>query len=220
MPVLCDRMLTSGIERKQCNKCRLTEGSTWVCAEPLLTTSDVAEYCRVTRMGVSRWIRDGKLRAYRTPGGHFRILKSDFRDFLEHCGLPVDPDLFGGEKGKRVLLVSDDPDVARLIKQSLETSDECQLTWSTDAYDAGLKVATLHPDLIVLDMSMPGQDGFDLCRRIVRDPLTAHTKVLGLVDPLSPGIEERVQRCGATQLLVKPLEGQDLQRLVRSLLAG
>jgi len=191
-----------------------------VRAEPLLTTNDVAEYCRVTRMGVSRWIRDGKLKAYRTPGGHFRILKSDFRDFLKCYGLPVDPALFGSEERKQILVVSDDPDIAQFIKEALECSGECQVTGCTDAYDLGLRVATLHPEVIIIDMAMPGQDSFELCRLIVGSPVTAHVRMLGLVDTLSEGVAERLRRCGVTELLVKPLKGQDICRHVSSLPEG
>ena len=94
------------------------------------------------------------------------------------------------------------------------------MTWSSDGYDLGLRVATLHPELIVLDMSMASQEGFGLCRRIVRNPMTAHIKLLALVDSLSVGIGERLRRCGVTELLVKPLERQDFHLQVSSLLAG
>lgn len=63
----------------------------------LLTASDVARYCGVTSVTVSRWIRGDKLRAYTTPGGHYRILKQDFKKFLEASGLPVDERYFSSD---------------------------------------------------------------------------------------------------------------------------
>jgi len=62
-------------------------------AKPV-TTGKVARYCGVTRNGVIRWIRQGKLKAFRTPGGHYRIRKADFRAFLERFGIPVDESFF------------------------------------------------------------------------------------------------------------------------------
>jgi excisionase family DNA binding protein len=62
----------------------------------LLTASDVARYCGVASSTVSRWIKGNKLRAYTTPGGHYRIRKRDFREFLEASGLPVDKRYFSG----------------------------------------------------------------------------------------------------------------------------
>jgi two-component system OmpR family response regulator len=63
----------------------------------LLTANDVARYCGVTSVTVSRWIKGSKLRAYTTPGGHYRILKQDFREFLESNGLPVDEWYFSSD---------------------------------------------------------------------------------------------------------------------------
>lgn len=60
-----------------------------------LTAGEVARYCGVSRRGVNRWIRQGKLKAYKTPGGHYRIRKADFRNFLEQFEMPVDPTFFG-----------------------------------------------------------------------------------------------------------------------------
>ena len=47
------------------------------------TTSEVAKYCAVTNDGVLKWIKSGKLRAFSTPGGHYRVSSEDFREFLE-----------------------------------------------------------------------------------------------------------------------------------------
>jgi two-component system OmpR family response regulator len=63
-------------------------------ASELLTASDVARYCGVTSGTVSRWIKRNKLRAYTTPGGHYRIRKQDFKAFLEASGLPVEERYF------------------------------------------------------------------------------------------------------------------------------
>jgi two-component system OmpR family response regulator len=63
----------------------------------LLTASDIARYCGVTSVTVSRWIKGDKLRAYTTPGGHYRIRKQDFREFLEASGLPVDERCFSSD---------------------------------------------------------------------------------------------------------------------------
>ena len=63
----------------------------------VLTTGDVARYCGASRMGVLRWIRQGKLKAYTTPGGHYRVRIADCRGFLERCELPVDASSLGEE---------------------------------------------------------------------------------------------------------------------------
>lgn len=60
-----------------------------------LTTGDVADYCQVSRSSVFRWIRDGKLHAFTTPGGHYRISQKDFKGFLAQYGMPIYEEYFG-----------------------------------------------------------------------------------------------------------------------------
>ena len=58
-----------------------------------LTTGQVARYCHVSRATILHWIKKGVLKAYRTPGSHFRVLAADLVSFLELHGMPVDAEL-------------------------------------------------------------------------------------------------------------------------------
>ena len=59
-----------------------------------ITISVVSEYCQVSKSTVLKWIKDGKLRAYRLPSGHYRIDREDFRAFLENYNIPIKEWLF------------------------------------------------------------------------------------------------------------------------------
>jgi len=60
----------------------------------------IAMYCQVSKSTALKWIKDGKLQAFRLPSGHYRIDKEDFRDFLERYGMPIKEELFGSESKK------------------------------------------------------------------------------------------------------------------------
>ena len=62
-------------------------------AKPL-TTGDIANYCHVSSVAVLKWIKAGKLKAYRTPGGHHRISLEEFRAFLEKYRMPIHEEFF------------------------------------------------------------------------------------------------------------------------------
>ncbi|PIW39534.1 MAG: hypothetical protein COW22_05685 [Chloroflexi bacterium CG15_BIG_FIL_POST_REV_8_21_14_020_46_15] len=66
-----------------------------------LTPMVVAEYCQISKSTALKWIRDGKLQAFRLPSGHYRIDKEDFRDFLERWDIPIKEELFGSESEKK-----------------------------------------------------------------------------------------------------------------------
>ena len=63
-----------------------------------LTSQDIATYCQVSKSTVLQWIKNGKLKAFNLPSGHYRIEKPDFREFLETWNMPVKDWLFGYEQ--------------------------------------------------------------------------------------------------------------------------
>jgi excisionase family DNA binding protein len=183
----------------------------------LLTTSEVANYCQVTNDGVVKWIKARKLKAYSTPGGHYRIRKSDFKEFLGRYGMPVDPDFFSEEK-KRILVVDDETAVLDVITQALGDSADFQVSAAKDGYEAGLKIGTFRPDLIILDVMMPQMDGIEVCKRIKGNPDTEAIKVLAITGHPEEGNIDRAYRNGADLCLIKPLQMDHLRREVARLL--
>lgn len=59
-----------------------------------LTTGKIAEYCQVSHVAVWNWVKNGDLPAFTLPGGHYRIKRGDFREFLEERGRPIYNDFF------------------------------------------------------------------------------------------------------------------------------
>lgn len=66
-----------------------------------ITPALIAEYCQVSKSTVLQWIRDGRLRAYSLPSGHYRITREDFRDFLEQNEMPIDESLFKSKSRRK-----------------------------------------------------------------------------------------------------------------------
>jgi len=183
----------------------------------LLTTSEVANYCQVTNDGVVKWIKARKLKAYSTPGGHYRIRKSDFKEFLGRYGMPLDPDFFSEEK-KRILIVDDEPSILDVLSQALGDLATYQVSSARDGYEAGLKIGTFRPDLVILDVMMPQMDGIEVCKRIKANPDTETIKIVAITGHPEEGNLDRAYRCGADLCLIKPLQIDHLRREVSRLL--
>ena len=85
-------------------------------------------------------------------------------------------------------------------------------------------IAALHtlegfdPDLVLLDLMLPGCSGFDVCAFIRRQPRLAHTRVLMLTAHGGPGSEARGREAGADDYLLKPFATRDLVDRARKLL--
>lgn len=120
-------------------------------------------------------------------------------------------------KGKRVLLVDDSPVVADAVRDALEPFGY-QVTWIEDGASVPAAIKRGLPDLVVLDVMMPGIDGLSVCRDLRTDPATADLPILMLT-----ARTEEVDRVvglelGADDYLTKPFGERELLARVRALL--
>ena len=82
-----------------------------------LTTGDIAAYCHVTDRAVLKWIEEGKLKAYRTPGSHSRVNIEDFLAFLKEYNMPIPKDFERDASAlKKILVVDDDRRIRNLLQ--------------------------------------------------------------------------------------------------------
>jgi excisionase family DNA binding protein len=126
-----------------------------------LTTGKAAEYCHVSQATIVNWIKDRRLKAYTTPGGHRRILQSDLVSFLEAHSMPVDPALRQAT-GPRLLLVGDNPRMKSLA-ETLSERNGFEISIARSDYEASAEVMRAEPDAVVIDMETPC-DPLGLCR--------------------------------------------------------
>jgi excisionase family DNA binding protein len=184
------------------------------------TTSEVANYCAVTNDGVLKWIKSGKLRAFSTPGGHYRVSAEDFRSFLEKYEIPIDESFFrGGERQRTVLVVDDEPNIRDIVQRLLtEMDSNLKIEEACDGYEAGIKIGSLHPDLIIMDVMMPRVDGISLCRSIRENPDTQGIKVLAITAFPEQDNVKKMYDAGADLCLIKPLQFEHFRLEVTRLL--
>ena len=124
----------------------------------------------------------------------------------------------GEESTYHVLVVDDDPSTVKIATGVLETLDGIKVATASDGFEAGLQVVAFEPDLLILDLMMPGADGFEVCRRIRRDPDLAQIKILILTAHGTHENLERVLEAGADDFMHKPVDVERLRQQVRTLL--
>ncbi len=182
------------------------------------TTHDIGKICNVDLTTVIGWIRKGILPGYRTPGGHRRVKKEDLIEFLKKYHLPL-PEEWTSREKKRILIIDDEPKILSYCIRALKKLKvESEIETADDGFSGGRKISTFLPDLVILDLRLPGVDGFELCREIRSDERLKKIKILAITAYDSAETKERIIANGADAYLGKPFDITDLMKSVEDLL--
>jgi len=180
-----------------------------VSDEKPLSTGNVARLLHVSRVAVLLWIRAGKLKASRVPGGRYRIARADFRKFLADNQLPV---AFDTPPPRRVLVVDDEAPVREAFEAALRAKGY-EVILAKDGREA-LRILKQEPfDLIFLDTLLPEVGGASVLRAIKRQ---APEAVVVLITGF-PHHEETLAALeyGPAMLLPKPIKLADIEAVLK-----
>lgn len=183
-----------------------TEKRQEIDVDSLLTSYQVGAILQVNPSSVNKWVKDGRIEAFRTPGGHHRIRAGDLVQFLHEHSMPVPRKLENADR-RRVLIVDDDPKQLEAIERLFKPYERyVELRMIEQGVDALVQVGSFRPHLIILDIVMPGVDGIEVCERLKGMPETEEMKVVLASGQLTPENEERGKQAGAALILQKPIE--------------
>lgn len=116
----------------------------------------------------------------------------------------------------RVLVVDDDALQLRALQRAMRNRPDIELIVADNAIDALLQVGATRPDIIVMDVFMPGLDGIEACRRIKANPETRDVEVVIASAGMTAELAVRASAAGAEASVAKPV---DLPGLVEARLA-
>jgi excisionase family DNA binding protein len=201
-------------------------------AARFLTSVEVAAVCGVSPRTVSNWIRDGVIAAHRTVGGHGRVAVSDLRRFLVERRMPVPPELGGSVRDPglapqqdrveprprpRVLVIDDDEVLLEVMREVLSASG-LDVETARHGFLAGYLLGHYRPDVILLDILMPGLDGYEVLSLMRRRPEARGIPVVACTSLKGPDVESRLRSAGFDGYARKPLDFRSLVDTIRGLL--
>ncbi|MEK8023036.1 MAG: response regulator [Candidatus Hydrogenedentota bacterium] len=174
-------------------------------------TLEASKILHVDPSTIQRWIDSQLIPSHRTAGGHRRISLDDLQKFAAARHVPIDiaPDR------PRILIVDDEPDVLETLRVRIAGfRPDIDVLTADQGFKAGFAVHQYRPTLVFLDIRMPGINGVHVCKLIKTDPSTRDIIVVGITASRDPHEIEALLRAGASSVLLKPIETDDLKNVL------
>lgn len=187
--------------------------------KPYLTPNEVATLFLVSPITVRQWAQKGLLQAEVTVGGHRRFLRAEVERFARDHGL-AGRRVETGSGVARLLIVDDDRQFVGYLRELLSEIESLQIETAFDGFDAGTKMQVIRPHVVLLDLMMPGLNGFEVCQRIKTDRLTCETRVITMTGFASSENTGRSAVAGAERCFSKPLDPDALVTLLRGIVTS
>lgn len=186
----------------------------------IFSALEVGHLCSVVNQTAINWIKGGHLKGFTTPGGQFRVYADDLVEFLNKRSMRIPDELSNiiarqGPPG--FLIIDDDRELNTLIAARIRSAfPDSKVEQAFDGFEAGTTLARSKPNVVILDLNLPGVNGKTICRNIKTDPELGKPFVLaisGLDDP-----EERtaILNEGAEGFFSKPLDMQELLEVINT----
>jgi excisionase family DNA binding protein len=190
-------------------------------SEDYCGTSYAAKLLGLSVATVQSLVEKGEIEAWKTLGGHRRIALKSINAYLaknspQLSRVDTDP-----KSRLRVLMVEDDEDTRELYRCQFEDWDlPVDCTWMPSALEAMMDIASMRPDLLITDLSMPGVDGIEMLKALKRNLQLADMQIV-VISGLPPeAVEARGGLPPHAHLLQKPVNFDWLHGYLTALLTA
>ncbi|MDH3692856.1 MAG: response regulator [Gammaproteobacteria bacterium] len=169
---------------------------------------EVAEMLMVSPASVRNWASKGALKSVSTPGGHRRFMRHEIERFAREKDLTIQP---LDDDTLRILIVDDNTQVTEYLSLLFSRLDANVTTMKAhDGFTAGRLVQVFEPHVVLLDLMMPGLDGFNVCAQIKSDAASKATRVIAMTSFYDDVNVARALSAGAECCIEKPFDTDDL----------
>ncbi|MEO5378753.1 MAG: response regulator [Magnetococcus sp. DMHC-6] len=186
---------------------------------PSLTSKQAADLLGVTMHTIHRWIENGLLEAWKTPGGHRRITQESVDKLLEKRDHELEESRSHGLL--TILVVEDDPKMQEAYRLHLGTlGTRVKINIASSGLEGLLQVAKEKPDVIITDLMMPDLNGFQMIHKLKEDSTFKKIQII-VVSVLSQlEMEDRGGIPDDVQFLRKPVKFAELKKTLIDFATG
>lgn len=190
-------------------------------SEDYCGTSYASKLLGLSVATVQSLVEKGEIEAWKTLGGHRRIALQSINAYLAKNSPQLSRSDTLAKNRLRVLLVEDDENTRELYRCQFDEWDlPIDCTWMSSALEALMDIASMQPDLLITDLSMPGVDGIEMLRTVKRNHHLAQMQIIVISGVSAEVIAGRGGLPPQTRLMQKPLNADWLQGYITALVDG
>jgi CheY-like chemotaxis protein len=173
-----------------------------------LSPNEVSDLLMVSPLDVFEWVQQGKLHVHLEDDIEATFSQEDLRFFAQMRGQSISrPD----KNIQRILIVDSDLRVTRTLVDLFETlSETVEAIGVNTAFEAGRRLQSDSPDIVLMDLMLPNQEAVEMCRRIKSDHATKHVRLITMSNHRDDEQVHRSLMLGAEACLAKPIDHQKL----------
>lgn len=147
--------------------------------QDVYTTQDAADVLGVSLRTIQLWVENGSLSAWRTPGGHRRVLKTSVDTLIQKRGTPGATKSAPSNALISILVVEDNLALCKLYEATIRGWGlPTELKIVHDGFAALVSIGACQPDIIITDIDMPGMDGIMMLRKLREERTCDHSEII------------------------------------------
>lgn len=189
--------------------------------DAVYSAGDLARIGCVGRATALRWLNDDKVKHFKLPSGQFRIELEDLITFLKEHSMPIPKNLLLARKFN-FLLIEDDLEYLELLKSQFELVEDInyEITYATSGLEGVLKIGQLEPDIVTIDMKMPGTNGDQILKQLHESNSIDKDKVIIITGIKNDTLFAELRSMGYKHFLLKPYPIDDFIEIVTMCVAA
>jgi excisionase family DNA binding protein len=166
------------------------------------TVGQIAKILNVARSTVIYWIKDGRIKAYQTPGGNNRVTRENLSSFMYKYDIPIE--YLNDFTRRRILIVSSDGPFRRELAARFEGSGDFDVYTCTSWFEAGMHTREASPNGIIVDIHTEDQ-GIEVCDALKKVPELKKTRVFAVSGIFSLK-KKKAREHGFRDFFTKPVD--------------
>lgn len=177
----------------------------------VFSAMEVARICGVVNQTAINWIKNGSLKAFSTPGKQYRVYPDDLAAFMVRKSMKVPEEILSLCKRppvetRSLLIVDDDRGLNSVLKMYMQKRIAgLSVFQAFDGFEAGSLMVEKQPNCLILDLDLPGIDGFGLCKKISESDVYGNPSIIVVTALERGGVESDVMALGVKRFFKKPL---------------